>query len=373
MPSTLAQSLSPQKCVVVTAMASPSWSPGMPRVSAWSSGRGRPTTSGPRPGPGTTPVSRTSAPHQAQRGSASAHVHGSCLEGPTPSGTSTPYRAGSHPQRGRGRRHSVSLPMWACTPDILRTSPTSLTHIVEASSLRIALAHLALAPLRDRFASDVDDLEALPAPRMFRWTATSPLAHVLCALRHAQELPKVVRVHLRLQAMIHRFLHEHLVEDPWRQWLARRLRHLFDYLPAPGAFDFVIMRLRWRAADVPPFVILAFVRYMENGCPTTRRMTREPALCRFGCIVVGGGDLRRDVACGRLAMVARLGTCATDAVELSFSSCSGLGWCASPPKPFSALLTSAPGWQRWRSPRATRGHHRFPLAALPAVVSCGIS
>lgn len=92
----------------------------------------------------------------------------------------------------------------------------------------------------------------------FRWTATSPIAHVLGALRGAQELREAFRDHPRPQAMIHRCLHEHLAEDPWRQWL------FFDYLPAHGDLDSVMVRLRWMAADLPPFVILALLRYVAN-------------------------------------------------------------------------------------------------------------
>lgn len=58
-----------------------------------------------------------------------------------------------------------------------------------------------------------------------------------------------------------------------RQWLACRPHHL-GHLPALGEVALVAVRSRWMAADLPPFVILAFLRYVANWWPATRRMSR---------------------------------------------------------------------------------------------------
>lgn len=124
MPLASGLSLSPQKCVLgLTSRAARRRGPllpGRPARHVWSSGRGRPTASGPRPGPSTAPVSRTSAPRQAQRGSASSL---SCVcvcvlprVAYTLSGTSSPHGAGSHPQGGCGRRLSVGLSLAGLHP-----------------------------------------------------------------------------------------------------------------------------------------------------------------------------------------------------------------------------------------------------------------
>lgn len=95
------------------------------------------------------------------------------------------------------------------------------------------------------------------------------------------------------------------LENPFRVWLLRRLAHMLEHAPAPGELDLMLDRLRWLAQDVPPFVVLAFLRFVANSWPTPRRMTREPGTCLFGCHAVGGDDVRHYVSCPRLALIAR--------------------------------------------------------------------
>lgn len=54
---------------------------------------------------------------------------------------------------------------------------------------------------------------------------------------------------------------------------------------------------------VRPFVVLAIIRYIATGWPTTRRMFREVASRLFGCCAAGADDLPRCIACTWLALV----------------------------------------------------------------------
>lgn len=132
---------------------------------------------------------------------------------------------------------------------------TSLAQVVASWTLHLALAHPAFAQIGGDIANHADDLGAVFTPRVFRWIATSPLAHVLDALRRTLELPMSIRLHTRSQPMIQRCLHEHMLEDPFRLWLTRWPAHLPDSAPALGELELVIARMRLLAVDLQPRVL----------------------------------------------------------------------------------------------------------------------
>lgn len=81
-----------------------------------------------------------------------------------------------------------------------------------------------------------------------------------------------------------------------RSFLAASSPHLLCRGVAPGELELVVVRLNW-SLRIFPF------SWRAMSWPASRRMQGGLEACRWGCMVVGGGDIRHSVGCPCLSRV----------------------------------------------------------------------
>lgn len=86
-----------------------------------------------------------------------------------------------------------------------------------------------------------------------------------------------------------------------RDWLRRRLTHLFENDVSAGDVELVVARLEGGFRGQPFSIAFAVARLIAKSWCMTRRMSRAPAGFVFGCCAAEGDDMRHYLACPRLA------------------------------------------------------------------------
>lgn len=198
----------------------------------------------------------------------------------------------------------LSAPMHAVTPAALSSltlvhAPVAVRTVPDAfraASTRLALRTGLLDDIRGRIdqAADMDD--ALLLHRAPPWASHCLLTLILELRTRALALPPASLQHPRPEPLIHRDYKAAGDPGRLRDWLRRRLSHVFEYNVADGEVDLVTSMLDWVFCDLPCFLAFAAIRVIANYCPVVS--------CLFGCQAMGPDDLRHYLVCLRFAMVA---------------------------------------------------------------------
>lgn len=144
-------------------------------------------------------------------------------------------------------------------------------------------------------ASEADD--ALLVPRHSGWRADNCLSRMRAAHVQFSALPGRIREAPSLQHAAQRYLERGRAVGELQGWLRRRGGAIWGFDPVEGQLRLVFSRLRALFRVCPDFVVIATLRIIGNAWLTTRRMSRRPGGCVFGCMAVGGDCLRHYLGC----------------------------------------------------------------------------
>lgn len=232
----------------------------------------------------------------------------------------------------------MAVPMHSMGPGVLphiaslggRAGTPEITTLAEAAAIRCAARHPRLGMLFDRIRAAAESDDALLVPRHGGWRRDNCLSHMRAALSQVNGLPGRVRNASDLQKVVQRHLERSRAVDDLHGWMRRRGRAIWGYDPPHGHLRVFFARVRALFRTFPDFVALATLRIAGDAWLTTRRMSRHPGWCVFGCQAAGGDCLRHYIGCpniararyGARALSFRVGcTLATSVLPLSRCLC----------------------------------------------------
>lgn len=212
-----------------------------------------------------------------------------------------------------GLAMALAVPMHSMGPGLLPHLPSlgarlrvpELGTVADAAAMRCALRHPRLGDLFTAIDRVRESDDAVLAPRHTEWMRESSLGRMRVALNLARALPPRVVESPSLQRAIQRHLERSAAATDLLGWLRRRATALWGYAPADGQLRVFYSRLRSLFRAFLDFVAMATLRTVANAWLTTRRMSRRPAGCVFGCQAVGGDCMRHYFSCPRVATAIR--------------------------------------------------------------------
>lgn len=177
----------------------------------------------------------------------------------------------------------------------------NLRLVAEATALRFAAAHGTAVEEIDRRIEEVSMRnDSLLDPPHKAWRPTNVLSSVRTVGRRHAEMTRTAGRDLPTQGHIYRHMVESRGPELLRGWLRRRLTTMLERRLEHGEVNLCLARLLIALEAMPPLVSLALFRLIGNAWPTSRRVGGGVGACRFGCMAVGGDDIRHYMACPRL-------------------------------------------------------------------------